>query len=62
MLCTGVKKNVAVCDPGRDAWGGAWIVFEQMCLVTYTNGQGQAQTERGRLVALAGQCVPVPLG
>jgi hypothetical protein len=32
--------------------GGGMIVLGRTYLVTYTDGRGQAQTERGQLVAL----------
>jgi hypothetical protein len=32
--------------------GGGYIMLERLYLLSYTNGQGQAQTERGRLLAL----------
>jgi hypothetical protein len=36
---------------GEQAGGGA-IVLGRTYLITYTDGRGQAQTERGRLIAL----------
>ena len=39
-------------DAGHEEAGGGVIVLGRTYVVQYTDGRGQAQTERGRLVAL----------
>jgi hypothetical protein len=38
-------------SPGKET-GGGMLVLDRTYLMTYTDGRGQAQTERGRLIAL----------
>jgi hypothetical protein len=49
------RPRGALYQPGErtvsEALGGA-IVLSRTYLVTYTDGRGQAQTERGQLIAL----------
>jgi hypothetical protein len=39
-------------DANHEDTGGGAIVLGRTCLVMDTDGQGQAQTERGRLIAV----------
>jgi hypothetical protein len=45
-------EGVSSDTPAASASSGGVIVLGRTYLVMYTDGRGQAQTERGRLVAL----------
>ena len=42
------RMSIKMCG----ARGGERMMLERIYVVTYTNGRGESQTERGRLIAL----------